>query len=292
MSTMSIRTKFNLLLLAVLLPALLISGVVTWNLLREQARDEVLHSAELMTEAAQAIRKYTVKEVRPLINQEPHPEFLPQTVPAYAATSTLSLFSKGFRDFLYKEATLNPTNPRDRAADWEADIIGEFKRNNSSQRIEGQRVTPTGEVLYTARPIKITNPACLACHSTAEAAPASLVKKYGSANGFGWQMNEVIGAQIISVPMSLANDRASKAFGVFMSLLTGVFVVVFAVLNLALDKLIVTPMVRLADDAERISTGDFSVPEFSKDRKDEIGNVGMAFNRMRRSLEQAMKMME
>jgi len=113
---MGIRTKFNFILLGVLLPALLISGWISWSLLQKQARDEVIHSAELMTEAAKAIRGYTVQEIRPLINQEPHPEFLPQTVPAYAATSALSRFSEEFSDFLYKEATLNPTKFRNSSA--------------------------------------------------------------------------------------------------------------------------------------------------------------------------------
>ncbi len=290
--TVGIRTKFNLLLFAVLLPALLLSAVVSWSLLQKQAREEVIHSAELMTEAAQAIRKYTVEEIRPLINQEPHPEFLPQTVPAYAATAAIGRFSKEFSDFLYKEATLNPTNPRDRAVDWESDIIQEFKRDSELGFIDGERATPTGAMLYTARPIVITNAACLSCHSTADAAPESLIAKYGSANGFGWQMNEIVGAQIVSVPMSIASNRAMEAFGVFMALLAGVFALVFLVLNLALNRLIVAPMMSLASDAEKVSTGDFTVPEFSGERRDEIGALGIAFNRMRRSLEQAMKMMD
>jgi len=105
-------------------------------------------------------------------------------------------------------------------------------------------------------------------------------------------MNEIVGAQIVSVPMSVARERALEAFAVFMTLLAGVFALVFVVLNVALNRLIVAPMIGLASDAEKISTGDFSVSEFSSDRADEIGNVGVAFNRMRRSLEQAMKMME
>ncbi len=289
---MSIRAKFNLLLLAVLLPALLVCAGVSWSLLQKQAREEVIHSAELMTEAAQAIRRYTVEEIRPLIDQEPHPEFLPQTVPAYAAMSAIGRFSDNFGDFLYKEATLNPTNPRDRAVDWESDIIQEFKRDTDVTFLDGQRATPTGTMLYTARPITITNPDCLSCHSTSDAAPASLIAKYGSANGFGWQMNEIVGAQIISVPMSIASRSAMEAFSVFMALLVGVFGLVFIVLNVALNGLIVGPMMALASDAEKVSTGDFSVPEFGSDRRDEIGALGIAFNRMRRSLEQAMKMMD
>jgi hypothetical protein len=42
-------------------------------------------------------------------------QFLPQTVPAYAATETLAQLRKKYPNYDYKEATLNPTNPRDRS---------------------------------------------------------------------------------------------------------------------------------------------------------------------------------
>jgi hypothetical protein len=77
-----------------------------------------------------------------------------------------------------------------------------------------------------ARPLRITNPACLQCHSSVEAAPKTMVAKYGPANGFGWQLNEVVGAQIVSVPMDVPLARAERSFNVFIGSLVGVFVVV------------------------------------------------------------------
>jgi protein-histidine pros-kinase len=287
-----LRARFNLILFIVFIPAIALSGYISWELLQRQAREEVYQSAELMTEAAQAIRNYTVQEVRPLIDQADHPEFIPQTVPAYAATQTILGFSDEFREFVYKEATLNPTNPRDRAADWESDIIQEFKRDENVTYLSGVRSTPSGDNLYVARPIKITNEACLSCHSTAAAAPAPLVAKYGSANGFGWQMNEIVGAQIISVPTTLAAEHARETFTIFMASLFGVFALVVIALNIALSRWIIDPVTEMAHKAEKVSTGDFSVAEFDSGRGDEMGALGSAFNRMRRSLEQAMKMIE
>jgi hypothetical protein len=54
----------------------------------------------------------------------------------------------------YKEAALNPTNPRDRAVDWEADIINTFRNHpGAAKELVGERDTPTGRSLYLARPI-------------------------------------------------------------------------------------------------------------------------------------------
>ena len=105
--------------------------------------------------------------------------FLPQSVPAYAATETLNQIKKKYADYNYKEATLNPTNPRNRASDWEADLVQQFKNRASLHEMIGERDTPSGRSLYIARPIRITNPGCLPCHSTPAAAPPTMIKYYG-----------------------------------------------------------------------------------------------------------------
>lgn len=289
---MGLRLRFNLILTAVFALGLVISGVVCHDLLQRNAREEVVHTAELMIEAAQAFRAYTVNEIRPLLDDQLHDTFLPQTVPAYAATQALGDLSAEYREFLYKEATLNPTNPRDRAADWEADLIQQFKRDPERSTLSGVRPTPSGGALYIARPIKITNESCLGCHSTPAAAPASMLAVYGNANGFGWQLNEIVGAQIVSVPTSVAEQRADTTFYTFMLSLCILFLVLYVVLNLMLSRMVIKPVTVMSQAADKVSTGDFTIAEFTETRRDEIGALARSFNRMRRSLEQAMRMIE
>ena len=97
-------------------------------------------------------------------------EFPPQSVPSYAATQNFLSFHERHPEYSYKEATLNPTNPRDRAADWESDIIQRFRNDAHTQQVIGERDTPMGKSLYLARPIR-AKAECLVCHSTASAAP-------------------------------------------------------------------------------------------------------------------------
>jgi protein-histidine pros-kinase len=219
--------------------------------------------------------------------------FLPQTVPAYAATETLNQVRKKYPDYSYKEATLNPTNPRDRAVEWENDIVNYFRNAGGTMgEINGERDTPAGRMLYIARPIQIKDPACLACHSVPAAAPASMVKLYGEGNGFGWKHMEIIGAQVVSVPMTLPIHNANEAFKAFMASLAAIFVVTFIVLNVMLSVMIIRPISRMSASADKISTGDFNVPEFPSRGRDEIGVLGTSFNRMRRSLQKALKLIE
>lgn len=289
---MGLRLRFNLILTAVFVPGLLISGYVSYTLLQQNARAEVVHTADLMIAAAQAVRRYTVDEVRPLVADELTHTFLPQTVPAYAATQALNGLPEEYRDFVYKEATLNPTNPRDRAVDWEADIVQEFKRNPELGMLSGERQTPRGPFLYIASPIKVNDTSCLGCHSSPAVAPPSMLELYGDDNGFGWQQGEIVGAQIVSVPMTVAQERAMQAFIAFMGSLFVLFLVLYGVLNLVLSRLILKPVSDLAGAANEVSTGNFNIPEFPERRRDEIGALAASFNRMRRSLQQAMRMIE
>ncbi|HCZ15855.1 MAG TPA: DUF3365 domain-containing protein [Accumulibacter sp.] len=289
---MGLRLKFNLVLLLVFAAGMGVSAYVSNRLLDENAKQETLRSAGLMMESALSVRGYTVKQVKPLLESQLATTFLPQTVPAYAATEIFSALHSKYPDFSYKEATLNPTNPRDRAVDWESDIVQKFRGDERVTELIGERETPTGRMLYIARPITIKDAACLACHSVPSAAPASMIKIYGGNNGFGWKHMETIGAQVVSVPMSVPLANAQNTFKTFMLSLGGIFLATFAVLNVMLSLLIIQPISRMSAAADKVSTGDFNVPEFVSSGGDEIGVLANSFNRMRRSLQKAIKLIE
>ena len=288
---MRLLLKFNLVFLIVFLAGLAASAYVSRELLQQNAQQEILEHARLTMEKAIAVRSYTQEQIQPLLQTQMIYTFLPQSVPAYSATEVLQKLSKAFPEYSYKEATLNPTNPRDRAVDWEADIVARFRSAPDQKEIIGQRDTPLGRVMYIARPLKISNPACLLCHDTIERAPKTLIEKYGPANGFGWKHNEVVGAQVVSVPMSLPLARAEQTFRVFITSLVGIFVAIGVVLNLMLWLVVIRPVTRLAKVADRISLGEAGAPEFAVKGRDEIARLAQSITRMRRSLEQAMKML-
>lgn len=289
---MRLTTKFNLVLLLVFALGLGAAGYVSYTVLHKHAREEVLDHAGMMMEAALAIRGYTVKEIRPLLALQMKRDFLPQTVPSYAATQNFATVRETYPEYTYKEAALNPTNPRDSATDWETDIIHAFRNNAELAEISGERITPTGKSLYYARPIRIKNKNCLTCHSTVEAAPESMIKLYGEQHGFGWQLDEVVGSQIVSVPLSLPLEKARQEFLIFMASLVAIFLLIFIVINIMLSRLIIRRVREMAHISDEISTGHPDVPAFNDTGRDEISDLNKSFTRMRRSLEKAMKMLE
>jgi Protein of unknown function (DUF3365) len=159
-------------------------------------------------------------------------EFHPQSVPAFAATEIFSYLREKFPDYFYKEATLNPTNPRDRATDWESDVVNQFRAGAIQNEFIATREAPTGTALVLARPIKVNNVSCLECHSTPEKAPAEMIKLYGTANGFNWKMDDIIGAQIVSVPILVPLRTAEETFRLLLLWLGGAFGFILIAANL------------------------------------------------------------
>ncbi len=290
---MRLVVKFNLVFLFVFLIGLAAAGYVSDQLLQKNARDEIVLNARLVMESALATRAYTSTQVGPLLQTQMKYKFLPQSVPAYSATEVFNGLRKSFPDYAYKEATLNPTNPSNRANDWEADIVHQFRNAADKPEVVGERDTPNGRSFFIARPIQIKQESCLYCHSTVDAAPKTLVERYGPANGFGWKLNEVIGAQIVSVPTEVPIARANAAFKTFMVSLTVVFGFIFVALNLMLWFMVIRPVTRLSKFADAVSQGEnLDASDFPVASRDEIGVLTQSFNRMKKSLVQAMKMLE
>jgi HAMP domain-containing protein len=289
---MKLLVKFNLVLFLIFAIGFVAVGYVTNHLLQRNAKQEIVENARIMMEAALAVRGYTSAEIKPLLETQMKYSFLPQSVPAYSANQYFAKLRKKFPDYSYKEATLNPTNPIDRADDWETDIVNIFRQSPDRAEIVGERDSPSGRMLYMARPMKIADGKCLYCHDTAQDAPRTMVEKYGADNGFGWKLNDIVTAQIVSAPMQLPLQRARSVFGVFMTSLAGIFVLLFLAVNAMLIYLVTRPVNQLSSLANQVSLGDLNAPEFERAGKDEISELAASFNRMRKSLVEALKMLE
>src|SRR5215472_5181038 len=271
---MRLLTKFNLVLVVLFGISGFVIAHLAYQFLMRNAGAQVLQQAELMMASAKSTRDYTSEQVKPLLLKNPEHEttFVPQTVPAFAATSVFNSIRKSYPDYSYREATLNPTNLIDRAEDWEADIVRYFADHPGEKKLVGERETPTGRYLYLAKPMVATQ-SCLECHSTPDVAPAAMIKAYGPQNGFGWKLNQVIAAQIVAVPMAVPVQVADKAYRSLILFLVTTFVVIIIALDTALYLIVIRPLHIVSSAADRISKGDTDIPDLQVKCKDEIADV-------------------
>jgi protein-histidine pros-kinase len=289
---MKLLAKLNLLLFLVFGLGLALIGVNARSFLLDDAKKNVVQQAELMSASALATRDYTEEEISPILEKssEAQQSFLPQTIPFYAATVTFNRLRKTFPDYAYREATLNPTNLADRAEDWQADIVEYFRNHPGEKELVGQRAGAVGQTLYLAHPITAQS-GCLICHSEPSVAPASLVKRYGTQNGFGWKPNEIVAAQIVSVPMSVPIAIANQGFRNLLISLGVIFFAAIVAIDAGIFVIVIRPLRMVSESADRISTGEIDQPPLPVKGKDEIADVTTSFNRMHTSLKKAMEML-
>jgi protein-histidine pros-kinase len=217
-------------------------------------------------------------------------EFHPQTIPFYAANETFKLLRAAHPDYLLRETALNPTNLNDRATEWEVDLIYYFRDHPGESRRVGHRDSPTGPVLWVASPVA-ADPDCLQCHSLPSAAPAAMLARYGHEHGFGWNPHEVVGAQIVSVPMTVPIAIAERGYRDLMVGLIAIFLLTIGLIDGAMFLLVIRPLRRVSENADRISKGELELPPLIATGKDEIAEVTASFNRMHTSLVKAFEML-
>ena len=291
---LKLRIKLNLLLSVILLLLTISMGLILSGVLQNYAQQVVIDRASMLIETMNSIRNYTSTQINPELSERLESEqvFLPQTVPAYSAREVFEHLrtEEQYSQFFYKEATLNPTNVRDKADKFEAEIVESF-RNSPMEQKEGFRTIPGGEIFYIARPLKIEKESCLRCHSLPNAAPASLVASYGSDNGFGWKLNEIVGAQIISVPSSQVFDSARQLLYLVMGKVVIFLLIAAALLNLFLKFTVTDPLKKMSHSSTKLSMGDMDT-EFEQKGNDEIGILAASLNRLKVSLKMAMEMLE
>jgi protein-histidine pros-kinase len=289
---MKLVAKFTLVFAVVFGIGFAAAAYLAHSFLEKKATEEVIQNAQLMMQTALSMRSYTIKQIQPILTGSQFQQaFYPQTVPAYAATESFNYLRAKYPDYTYKEATLNPTNPRDRPADWEGDVIRLFRDHPEQKTRIGSRDTIAGTSYYLAQPI-VALPPCLQCHSTAAAAPPSMIAIYGPTNGFGWKENEIVGAQIVSVPASLPVQMAHSAFQNLMADMSLVALITLIAVDVALLLIVVRPVSKLSQMADRISKGELDSSELPVHGKDEIAMLAGSFDRMRISMAKAMKMLE
>lgn len=289
-----IGTKFNLFIITIFILGILLSGLTFWKALEHRAETEVSSKALVLMETVNAVRNYTQDRINPLLKKkiETESEFTPEAIPTFAAREVFEYFRKNpdYAQFIFKDAAPNPLNLRDLADEFETELVEEFQSRGTTQKT-GWREFYEGKVFYVARPFVMEKQSCLECHSTPDKAPQSLLATYGSDNGFGWELNQIVAAQVVYVPAAEILASVRRSFVTTLGILAATFIVIVFALNFLLKRFVIRRIQKIARTAQAVSRGDMKA-DFAENSRDEIGLLVIAFNRMKYSVEVAMRLLD
>lgn len=286
-----LTTKFTLLLMILLVTGILAGAYTFRQALLDQTQREITSQAELLTTTMNSVRTYTSTHIRPLLSEElaTSPEFISETVPAFSARAVFEQFRQDekFSSFFYKEATLNPMNPLNKVDDFEKELVNQMRADAEIVELSGYRTLNGEEVFYIARPLSVGRESCLACHYDPAQAPANLIASYGAENGFGWQLDEIVAAQMIYVPSQILLDKSNEAFIRIIVIFIIVIVTVILVINIMLRRFVILPVGEMGKLAHKVAADENLEEGLASEslnkitqRGDELGELGRVFKRM------------
>ena len=288
MTVPTIRGVIRRNLLIVFVLALFAGGGGFYVLLERAALNNAGQEAALMLSSAMAVRGYTTKHIMPNFQKLNDAVFHEETVPAFAAQTVFRTVSAGDNAYTYREAALDPTSVTDRAGPFEVDLIRQFRNNGQLKELRGVIDQSGQRLFYLARPIQITDPKCILCHDTPQRAPKLMVAKYGPNNGFGWKLGDIVGVQMLTVPVTQQFRSTLELVGILMGGLALIFAVAYFALTAAMEATVASPLDNLAKAADQASRSTASTPELSTAGAQEIRVLAEAIQRLRVSLAKAL----
>ena len=283
---MGIRMRSILVMGILGLLAIAVIGITSYKLSVGNALDEAKVKSSIILNYAMATKQYMKQVQRPLVKELIESDrFYPELMSGFvSARGTFELFKKSSPDYTFKQATLDPLNPSNRADQDEIKFIKDFAQNPSLKSSEG-RITKNGiDVFYFAQPIKVGSAGCLTCHGDPYDAPKDQVEIYGTETGYNWKMNDTVAAFVVYIPTKTAITAAKKlSFTLIMIGAGGIFMILL-ILWFFLDRSVVLPIVQLAQRTENFSLGENLDDPITNKSNDEIGTLAQAIERLRISL--------
>ena len=87
---------------------------------------------------------------------------------------------------------------------------------------------------------------------------------YGDRSGFGWRMGDVIGAQIVSIPIAIQAPVRNEGFLLYVTGTTGMLLLVMATVNFMMSRSVLRPIESANRSLLRLASVDGLTGAFDK----------------------------
>jgi len=290
--TLGIRAKFISMMAVMGIIALIGIGYGAYTFSLQNSMKEADTKAKMMEAYVKAGQSYFMKEQRPLINALVEADrFYPELQSGFGITRRIldQVQEESLQGFQFKQASLVPHHPPNKADLFEQKVIKRFQVENK-QELTGTVEKKGKPFYYRSRPIKMGED-CLECHKDPVDAPKDLLELYGT-DGFdkNFKAGDIFAAYMVYIPLGPAIDAAKTqaailfAGGALMTVVGLLFIYFF------LDKRIVKPLTELSARTQEVSVGrNLDTSLLSAKMKDEVETLARSIDRLRISLVKMLK---
>ena len=291
---MGIRGRLIAIVLFLSLVAVAAIGAASYKFSTSHAIAEAKDKGDIIFNYIMAQRDFFREEQRSLAMEIVEKDrFYPALMSGFVVTrATWDRFKKTLPGYMFKQATIDPLFPDNKADGDETEIINEFRADDTKKRLEGVINKQGEDFFYIATPIKIIKKGCLRCHGNPADAPKDQIEIYGTENGYNWKMGDTVATFIVYVSISKAMEEAKKTAAVLILIGAGTILLLIVSIWFFINGSVVKPILTLSARTEEVSLGRNLQETIVHKANDEIGHLASAINRLRISLVKVLKKMD
>ncbi len=250
---LDIRSKFNVFLIAFLIPLAVILALLSYHHEKKLLLEESRTKAEMVLREASAIRHYVEEVLRPKMYTilEKDDFVIEAMSTTFVSTSVQKRFGAYMPGYDYRRVASRPRNPTNAPDDLEKEMIRWFDEDREMKVWSGEVTRNRERVFFVAEAVVVKRE-CLRCHGRPEAAPKILRERYGDQGGFGYSTGQIMGVNSVSVPMSSAMGKVRGASVTIAIAAVLGFLVLIAVINQIFGRLVAHRLGFLTSLSERL----------------------------------------
>ncbi|MFH1216081.1 MAG: DUF3365 domain-containing protein [Pseudomonadota bacterium] len=283
---MGIRARVILMMGIFSLLATMVTGLASYKLTERNTIVEAKNKGQLLFNYIISARTYFKTQQRALVMElVEENRFYPELMSGFVVSRGVwDIFEQNNKGYQFKQATLDPLYPPNKADNDEVKMIDAFRKDEGLQKLEGTIDKEGERYFYLAYPIRIDGKGCLRCHGEPADAPRDQIEIYGTGNGYHWKLGDTVSAYVVYVSIQDALAAAKRSAGILFLIGLGCFFIALLALVLFLDRRVIQPIEYLSDRVEEIRQGKNLHESFRHEADDEIGILARTIEHLRRAM--------
>jgi signal transduction histidine kinase len=274
MKRTSLRLKFIVLLIVVIV--VMLGVFVFWsnNAQQTQAEREMLEKAQILSREMDAVWEFFEVNQHQFIDENGTDELY-----CVIAAKAVSKFFTEDSNYVIHYTNLTTRRPSDAPDEFEIEALTALLDNRSLQEFYGTELDVDGrQVFRYVKPLYVSQ-SCLDCHGD----PKGELDKFGFPKE-GQKEGDIAGAISIVMPIELYMGGIRSNINQGIVIFAIVAVAVFAIIFFGISRLVTKPLREFETAAQRIEEGDLSVNLEGIGNRDEIHDLALRFNSMSKQL--------